>query len=325
MKIFITGATGYIGNRLALNLAEQGYIVNILVRNLNSINIPVHPNIVFYKGDVNDEESIKTALKDCEYVYHVAAYARLSSRNADIFYRINVEGTQNVLRQALNAGVKKVVFTSSVAVLGSSLRYPLTENDPRIKTFENDYELTKSLAENLVKEYNTKGLPGVIVTLPRVYGPGYGVYSNGVNKFISWALTKKRIIVPSRQTNEANYVFIDDVLKGHQLAMLKGLPGEKYIIGGENASYKKLFSTILELTGQRTKLIKIPYKLVKAGSYLAYLYAKITAKDHSVSPKILDSLFTNRAVSCQKAIDQLGYTITPLHIGIQKTIEYLKK
>lgn len=323
MKIFITGATGYIGHNLALTLANQGYSVHALVRNIQSDCLPVHDNIKLFKGDINDVDSIKTAITGCDYAYHVAAFARLGDTYNEAFYRVNVQGTENVLAQALEAGIKKFVFTSSVAVLGPSMNFPLTENDPRIKTFNNDYELTKSIAEKLVTSYNKKGLPGVIVSLSRVYGPGVGSKTSGVNKFISMTLMGKRLVLPSGQNAEANYVFIDDVINGHLLAMSNGIPGEKYIIGGEDASFEKLFSTIIPLTGKKVKFIKIPYNLIRAGCYLPYLQARITLREPTLSPVILDQLFTNRKVSSQKAIENLGYSFTPLQMGIEKTIQFL--
>jgi nucleoside-diphosphate-sugar epimerase len=324
MKTFITGATGYIGQQLAMKLACMNYQVNALVRNPDADNVPVHPNIQLFKGDINDSNSINTAISGCETAYHVAGFARLGNGNSDAFYRINVEGTEKVLEQALEVGVKKIVYTSSVAVLGHSMIHPLTEDDPRVKTFENDYELTKSLAEKLVKKYNGKGLPGVIVSLSRVYGPGIDGISSGVNKFISMALNNRRLIVPDRQQVEANYVFIEDVIHGHLLAMSKGLPGEKYILGGENASFEKLFKTIAPLTGKKVSFIKIPYNLLKACCYIISVQSRIAAREPSLSPSILDQLFTNRKVSSAKAINELGYQITPLTSGIEQTIRFLK-
>ena len=323
MKLLITGATGYIGHPLALKLAEQGHQVQILVRNLKSKNIPAHPNIRLFEGDITDPQSIAPAIKGCKHVFHVAAYARLASKNPNLFYQINVKGTENMLIESVKAGVEKFIYTSSVAVFGPSLNFPLTENDPRIKKFDNDYELTKCMAENLVRNYHEKGLPGVIVNLSRVYGPGAGEYSNGVNKFISKVLKKRFLVVPDRQNISANYVFIDDVIAGHLMAMNKGKTGESYIIGGENVSYKTLFSTIKVLAGTRSKFIKIPYNLVKTGFYMRHFLSKFSETETLISPKILEQLFTNRCVSSQKAITQLGYKYTPLQTGIQKTINYL--
>ncbi len=325
MKILITGATGYIGHPLAIKLASSGHQVHILVRNLQSNNIPFHPNIRVFQGDITNRASIKPAIKDCKQVFHVAAYVKLSSKNSELFYKINVTGTENMLIESQEAGVEKFIYTSSVAVLGPSLKFPITENDPRIKKFENDYELTKCIAENLVKTFSKKGLPGIILNLSRVYGPGVGVYSNGVNKFISWVINKRFLIVPDKQNITANYVFIDDVIEGHLLAMRNGKAGESYIIGGENISYKKLFPIIKKIAGVSTRFIKIPYNLLKAGFYLGYILSKFRESENNISPKILEQLFTNRCVSSQKAINQLGYTITPLQTGIQKTINYLNQ
>ncbi|MEO8794201.1 MAG: NAD-dependent epimerase/dehydratase family protein [Daejeonella sp.] len=325
MKILITGATGYVGHPLALKLASQGNIVHILVRDLGSSQIPFHPNIRVFKGDLTDSKSISTAIQGCIQVFHVAAYARLSSKNPDLFYQINVVGTENVLNEALKEGVQKFVFTSSVAVFGPSTQFPLRENDPRIAKFQNDYELTKSIAESIVKKFNHYGLPTVIVNLSRVYGPGTATYSNGVNKFISGAIHNRYTFIPDKLGISNNYVFIDDAINGHVLAMEKGIAGESYIIGGENISYKQLFETIKRFAGKKTRFISIPYPLIYYGLSLIYFFSKLIFVKETISPKILDQLFINRIVSCQKATLQLGYNFTSLDSGIRKTIHSLKQ
>ena len=121
MKILVTGATGYFGQRLALTLAEAGNHVNILVRDPGSVNIPRHKNIHVFKGDITNRQSITASIQDCEQVYHTAALVKIFARDAADFYKVNVEGTANVLSKALEAGVKKLVFTSSCGVMGPSL------------------------------------------------------------------------------------------------------------------------------------------------------------------------------------------------------------
>jgi nucleoside-diphosphate-sugar epimerase len=324
MKILITGATGYIGYKLAMEAARRNYTVHILVRDLQSPHLPVHPNILKFKGDITDKESVMAAMRGCTKVMHAAAIARLTAKDHSIFYSVNVEGTRNMLDAALVLGVKKFVFTSSGAVIGPSGKHPMNENDPRIAAFENDYEISKHWAEELVKEYCRKGLFATIVAAPRVYGPGHECNGNTMNVLLRNILSLRIAFVPSCDKVVANYAFVDDVVNGHFLAMEKGLGGEKYILGGENLSYQSFFQTIKQQAGKQIRLIRIPTFLLRLWSFLYMSVCNLFGKETHLSPKIIDRLAQNRALSCEKAIRQLGYSVTPFAEGIQKTILHLK-
>ena len=325
MKILITGATGYIGYKLATEAARRNYTVHILVRDIQSPLLPVHPNIVKFKGDITDKASVLAAMEGCSKVMHAAAIAKLSAKDNSIFYSVNVEGTRNMLDSALALNVKRFVFTSSGAVIGPSGKYPMTESDPRIAAFENDYEISKHWAEELVKEYCRRGLFAVIVAAPRVYGPGHECNGNTMNILLKNIRSMRLAFVPSCDNVVANYAFVDDVVSGHFLAMEKGLGGEKYILGGENLSYRAFFQTIKENMNKRIRLIRTPTFLLKMWSFLYMCICGLLKKETHLSPKVVDRLAQNRALSCDKAIRQLGYSITPFSAGIQKTILHLKK
>jgi len=324
MKIIITGATGYIGYKLAMEAARRNYTVHILVRDLRSPLLPTHPNIIKFKGDITDKASVMAAMANCDKVIHAAAIAKLSAKDNTIFYSVNVEGTRNMLDAALALGVKKFVFTSSGAVIGPSGKYPMSENDPRIAAFENDYEISKHWAEELVKEYCRRGLFAIIVVAPRVYGPGHECNGNTMNVLLKNILSLRLAFVPSYDNVVANYAFVDDVVTGHFLAMDKGLGGEKYILGGENLSYRSFFQLIKQNTGKKIGLIRIPKLLLKIFSFFYMSVCALVGKETHISPKIVDRLAQDRALSSDKAIRQLGYSITPFSIGIHKTILHLK-
>ena len=325
MKILITGATGYIGYKLAMEAARKNYTVHILVRDLQSRLLPVHPNIINFKGDITDKRSVVAAMMHCEKVMHSAAVARLSVKDNSIFYSVNVEGTRNMLEAALDLGVKKFVLTSSGAVIGPSGKHPMSENDPRIIAFENDYEISKHWAEELVKEYCRRGLFAVIVAAPRVYGPGQTCNGNTMAPLLKNILSMRLAFVPSCDQVVANYAFVDDVVTGHFLAMEKGLGGEKYILGGENLSYKSFFQTIKQNTRRKIRLVRISKFLLKLWSFFYMFFCALLGKETHISPKVVDRLAQNRALSCDKAIKQLGYSITPFSEGIQKTIFHLSE
>jgi nucleoside-diphosphate-sugar epimerase len=323
MKVFITGSTGYIGHKLALAAAERGLEVTALVRNTASPNLPEHPAISFCSGDVTDYSSVVKAMAGCHYVLHAAALTQLWHKDRSLFYHINVSGTRNVLEAACFHGVEKLVFTSSGAVLGPSRDFPLSEDDPRFTPFENDYEISKHCAEELLKEYAKRGLPAVIVAPPRVYGPGLPTKGNPINRLIQNTLKRKIAFMPSAKEVVGNYAFIDDVVDGHFLALQKGESGEKYILGGENISYQQLFETIGKAGNQNLRIIPVPVALLKLWTGIVFGLHFIIGRHTHLSPKVVERLVQNRALSCEKAVQHLGYRITPFYKGMENTISHL--
>jgi nucleoside-diphosphate-sugar epimerase len=325
MKVFLTGSTGYIGNQLALALAKNNFRVNALVRNPKSNRVPKHKNIKIFKGDICELNSIRKAIKNCDYVCHTAAFTDLKYEHVDKFYETNVIGTKNVLEAAFESGVEKFLYTSTLSVFGPALYHvPITEHQPKLNSINNDYELTKTMSEELVLMYANKGLPCCILNVSRVYGPGLNTYSNGVNKIIQKIMNDKILVVPSNLDVEANYVYIDDVINGQITALRSGISGEHYIIGGENADYNKLFGLAKDVSNSKIKIIKINYKLIRNLIKFQANINLLFGLKSLVTPKVLDSLFTHRSASSKKAISTLNYKITPLQIGIEKTIKFLK-
>lgn len=324
MKILVTGASGYIGNKLAHELAGLGHHVSALVRSSSASDLFHHPNIHVCVGDILDQDSLADAIKGCKQVYHTAAFAKMWDRDPNNFYKINVGGTENILQAALKSGVSKLVYTSSCGVWGPDEHHIYSENDPRITSFDSDYDLSKYLAEKLVREYCYKGLFTVIVNPPRVYGPGLERYSNAINRFIKQILNKKMVPLPWNLNTKANYSFIDDVINGHILAMEKGLGGERYILGGENISYRKLIQTIIAYSQYKPVFIRIPSAIIQAWAWLELGLAKFSNYNPIFTPKLARRIQASKMFDSSKAIRQLGYTITPFEKGIQTTIDHLK-
>lgn len=325
MKILVTGATGYVGHRLALALAERNNKVHILVRNPNSQNIPQHKNIMLFKGDITEKQSITTAIKECQQVYHTAALVKAFDKDSSLFYKVNVEGTRNLLESAIKAGVEKFVFTSSCSVIGPTIKTAMCENDTRITPLDNEYDTTKFLAENLVKEYSSKGLFTVIVSPSKVFGPsGFEVKSISVNTIINKFIKGEFTFIPKPSKLVANYCFIDDVVEGHILAMSKGNVGENYILGGENISFEELFKTIRTLSGTKARLIEVPKIFVKVWAILQWIQYRTTHKEPFITDKSIQQIFCNKIFSSEKATRELGYSITPLEDSLKQTIHFLK-
>ena len=242
-EILITGATGYIGQKLASKLVASGNQIVILVRNpVKAKKLLDHPQITIFKGDILDNSSIDNALKGCNQVYHLAALASVWHKNPDTFHQINVTGLQNILNACQKWQVKEVLFTSTAGVVGDSKNgqpvAELTNLNPKLETL---YENSKVAAETLIKEYVKKGIRGIIVNPSRVYGPGLLTESNGFTRLLQMYIHGNWKIKPGDGNSIGNYVYIDDVVNGMILAMEKAKPGERYLLGGNKRELQCFF------------------------------------------------------------------------------------
>ena len=324
-KIFVSGASGFIGRKLCFDLATQGFKVHALCRNTAHPYLLRHENISFFEGDILDIESLETAMAGCEQVYHTAAMAKMWCKNKDEFYNVNVIGTKNVLQTALDQGVKRVVYTSTCGVWGPTLRHPMTENDPRIMGFPIDYERTKYLAELEVNNFVKNGLDVVTVNPSRVFGEGPITDSNTVSKMVRGYLKGKWRIIPGNGDNVANYAFLDDVVNGHIAAMQNGETGQRYILGGEDISFNQFFAILGAISGHHQKMFRVPQKVIKFYSHIEQLKTTLTGLAPVFLPEFADRLLYDQKYSSNKAISQLHYHITPFATALQRTVNYLQK
>lgn len=326
MHIFLTGATGYIGQKLALRLADEGHIIHALVRNAEKAGLVLaHKNIYCFAGDILENESVKRASEGCVQVYHLAALASVWHPQKNMFYQVNVGGLKNVLDACLENQITDVVFTSSAAVAGHSADgLPVGEYTNKNPRFETEYERTKLKAEELLKNYGKRGIRGVIVNPSRIYGPGLLTESNSTSHLIQMYLNGQWHILPGDGKSIGNYVYIDDVLSGLILAMKKARPGERYLLGGENISFAGLFKLVDELSECSFSLRKTPLPLMLVAAQIQILRARITGKKPLISPPFVRKYNKNWIVDSQKAMAELGYEITPLKTGLRKTINWLQ-
>lgn len=325
MKIFITGSTGFIGSRLALRLANEGHEVHALYRDESKVSIIKHANITLFKGDILDYNSLLPAIEGCLQIYHAAAFAKVWDKDSSMIYRQNIEGSANVVRAGINAGVKKIVITSTAGVLGNSQPgSSVDEYTPRPQKYFNDYESSKAILEETLKAYSENGVHIVMVNPTRVYGPGVLGDSNGTTRMMKKYIRGKWRVIPGSGNNIGNYVFVEDVVTGHILAMEKGKSGERYVLGGENITYNVLFSKIAELTGKKYFMVHIPLSFVIMVSGIMLLIAKVSGRPPLLVPGVVRKLKLSTQVSSAKAERELGYSHVDFRTGAQLTINWLK-
>ena len=325
MRCMVTGATGFIGNRLVEKLINLGHEVNILARSQQKANQLYGNSITFFEGDLWNTNSIYDATRNCDVVFHLAAFANIWSKDKMLAFNTNVTGTKNILEAALQNKVKKVIFTSSAAVFPPSVNGEMIDETATLpEQYLTDYETTKAQAEELCREFCKKGLNVVIVNPPRVFGPGLLNKSNSVTILIKKYIEGFWRIIPGKGDAIGNYVFIDDVVNGHILAMENGIPGEKYILGGTNISFNDFFNLISKVSGKNYQLFHLPFPIILAASKLELFLAETTGKKPLITPPWAKRYLQNRPVSSKKAISNINYVVTPLDEGIRKTIEWLK-
>lgn len=324
MKYFVTGATGFIGSVLARKLADSGHTVHALFRSKSKTDSIKHSNIRLFKGDILDIKTIQRALKGCPFVFHTAAMTKIWTKNPQLYHDINVRGTRNIMEAALTSGVKKVVMTSTAGVFGPSLDCEVNEKTMRKTECFTEYEKTKEKADLLALDFVKKGLDVVLVHPTRVYGPGLIKESNSAAKLMKLYTKGRWPIIPGSGKSIGNYVYIDDVVKGHLLAMEKGTPGEKYILGGENISYCGFFDSLKKVSQKNYILIKMPFFIILIFSEVMKILAKIFDFYPFITPEMAKKLNQNWPVSSKKAFQELGYRPLSLEEGMKKTIHWFK-
>jgi len=323
--IFVTGATGFIGTKLVNALLAKGYSVHALSRAASNREGLMHERVRLVQGDLLDRDSLRKGMEGCSQVFHLAAYAKNWSRDPSVFFRQNVDGMTNVLDAARDAGIKRVVFTSTIVVFGPRPAGVIgDESMPRITPkYFTEYEESKAVAERKALEYVKKGHPIVIVNPTRVYGPGKLTEGNSVSLMIDMYDRGKVPVLLNNGVNVGNYVLVDDLVRGHILAMERGKIGERYILGGENASLKRIFELVDEASGKKHFQFSLPPSIAMLYGSLEKKRAEWLRMYPQITPGWVETFLQDWAYTCAKAERELGYTITPLKDGIRLTYDWL--
>ena len=275
MTTLITGASGFVGAAVLRALIEAGHQTRAMVRphsdrrNLEGLDVEI------VTGDLRDKDSLKAAVAGCEALFHVAADYRLWAPNPQEIIDSNVIGTRNIMEAALEEGVSKVVYTSSVATLG--LNADGTPSDEATPVTLDDmigaYKRSKFLAEEVVREMVAgKGLAAVIVNPAAPVGPR-DIRPTPTGRMIVQAAAGK---MPAFVDTGLNIVHVDDVARGHLLAFERGEIGERYVLGAENATLREILGEIARITDRRPPKVNLPHNLVLPIAYVAEAFARIT-------------------------------------------------
>jgi len=323
MKAFVTGGTGFVGSAVIRRLLAAGHAVRALVRPGTNARMLDGLSIERVSGDLSDTSILQRAMTGCEWIFHVAALYAYWGYTWDEFYRSNVEGTRHILEAAARSGTQRIVHTSSIASLGiPGDGTPGTEETPvTIKDMLSDYKRSKYLAEEVVREFVSQGLP--VVTVNPAAPVGVGDHKpTQTGKMIVDFLNGK---MPAYVDTGLTIVDVEDVANGHLLAMEKGRVGERYILGGENLSLKQVLDLLSEISGRPEVRSRIPWFVALAWAYVDTGLARLDPKHiPAATPAAVRVSVKKEYFSSARAIRDLGYSFIPAREALRKAVEWYR-
>src|SRR5438034_1651346 len=257
MLAFLTGSTGFVGSHVARALAENGADLRLLVRRNSDLKNIQDLKADLVTGDLCDPASLEKGIAGCDVIFHVAADNRLWVRDPEEMYRANVEGTRAILEAARKNGVRRVVYTSSVATIGFTRNgYPANEDSPvSLADMIGHYKRSKFMAEQLALEAGRSGLEVVVVNPTTPVGD-QDVKPTPTGRIVVDFLKRK---FPAYVETGLNLVDVRECARGHVTALEKGKSGERYILGGENLTLKQILDKLAKITGLPSPILKLPY------------------------------------------------------------------
>ena len=343
MKAFVTGATGFLGSHVARALAAQGAELRLLVRASSDLRNIADLNAEQALGDLRDPASIEKALSGCQVVFHVAADYRLWVRDPQEMYRSNVEGTRALLNAARKQGVRRVVYTSSVATMGfgpnghaAELRSAWTGEGarPHTGTVANEdspvaladmighYKRSKFMAEQVAFEVAKSGVDVVIVNPTTPMGER-DVKPTPTGRIVLDFLKRK---FPAYVETGLNLVDATECARGHIQALEKGKSGERYILGGENLTLKQILDRLGAITGLKSPTVKLPYVFALATGVVDEM---VTGRLLGREPRAtIDAVRMGRKmmfVSSAKAERELGWRMVPVDGALRRSVEWFRE
>jgi len=323
MTTLITGATGFLGSAVLRRLVSEGHQVRALVRpgsdrrNLDDVAAET------IEGDLTDAASLKRAVAGCSAVFHVAADYRLWTPDPDVAYRVNVDGTRALMLAALDAGVERIVYTSSVATLGLHADgTPADEDTPvSLQDMIGHYKRSKYLAEQAVGELvQERGLPAVVVNPSAPVGPR-DIKPTPTGRMIRDAARGR---MPAFVDTGLNVVHVDDVAAGHLAAFAHGKAGERYILGGEDMTLQQILNEVCRLCGRAPPRLRLPHSLVLPVAHVAEAWAAVSRKEPIVTVAGVRLARKRMFFSWDKARRELGYSARPAAQALADAVQWFR-
>lgn len=321
LKVFLTGATGFVGSHVAQALADAGADLRLLVRPTSRLDNIAHLRAELVRGDLRDAASLKTAIADCEFVFHVAADYRLWTPDPQEMYAANVAGTETIIRASQEAGVRRVVYCSSVATMGFGHGGIVTDEDTPVSIADmiGHYKRSKFLAEQAAMEAADKGMDVVIVCPSAPIGE-QDIKPTPTGRIVVDFLKKK---FPAYVDTGLNLVDVKDVARGHLLAAEKARPGVRYILGGENLTLKQVLDKLAAITGLPSPSVRVPHVLALVSGIVDELWTgRICGREPRVTVEEVRMSRKKMWVSSARAEREFGYKPTAVDDCLRRAAEW---
>ena len=321
MKVFITGATGFIGGAVARKLLERGYTVACLVRAPNSTR--AHQlraeGATLVHGDITEAETMREAMAGTDIVFHIAGWYKVGVVDPSPALPTNVKGTRTVLELAQELGIPNIVYTSAAAVLGNTYGRTVDERYHRSAPFVTEYTRSKMLAYEIAQDFVAQGLPIRIVMPGGVYGPG----DHSVLALFLRAYLKGRLPIVVGADSGMTLAHVDDIAEGHILVGEKGEAGAKYILAGPTLTYGEMLRLVAKIAGRTPPFLLSSWPIIPTLIQLTRLVNRVYSLSPTMHPETLQGM--NRVtfwVSSARAERELGWQSRPLVDGLEETIAW---
>ncbi|HYK34456.1 hopanoid-associated sugar epimerase [Alloacidobacterium sp.] len=327
MKVFVTGSTGFVGSHVAKVLAQRGADLRLLVRkssnmaNLSGMHAP--PSLTTITGDLLDPESLRPGIHGCDFVFHVAADYRLWVRDPKQMYAANVDGTRELLRIAREEGVRRVIYTSSVATMGFKTDGSIVdENTPvSLADMVGHYKRSKFLAEQEALKAAYDGQEVMILNPTTPIGPG-DIKPTPTGRIIVDFLNRK---FPAYVDTGLNLVDVEEVAHAHVAAIEKGTPGERYILGGENLTLKQILDKMSAITGLPSPTTKVPHAVAMIFAFFdETITGRILGKEPRATVEAVRMGKKKMFASSAKATRELGFRQIPVYQAMRAAIDWFR-
>jgi dihydroflavonol-4-reductase len=314
----VTGATGFLGWHVANKLLARGERVRALVRTTSRVR-ELGGEVV--TGDLRDSESLERAVEGCAVVYHVAADYRLWAKDPSELYRSNVEGTRNLLTAARDAGVERVVYTSTVGCIGIPRDRPGDESsEVCLEEMAGAYKRSKFQAEQVAMEFARAGLPVVIVNPTAPIGD-HDFKPTPTGKIVVDYLKGD---LPAFVDTGLNLVDVEDTAEGHLLACERGRTGERYILGCENVTLEQILTRLAAISGGKAPRFRIPYAVAYAAGLASTGWANLTGHEPRAPIEGVKMARKRMFVSLDKAKRDLGFNPQPVDGALKRAVDWFR-
>ena len=324
MRALVTGATGFIGANVVRQLLQRDYQVRALVRKESSLRNLSGLKVEIAYGDLRDKESIDAALSGCDFLFHIAAAYTFWTPHPKSIYQTNVEGTENLFRAAAARGIKKIVHTSSESTIRIEHNgHPGTEAQlTTLDRLPGHYKKSKLLAEQCAMKMCREGVPLVVVNPTAPVGE-YDIKPTPTGQLIVRFLNGGMFAYVN---TGLNVVDVTDVAAGHVLALEKGRPGERYILGNKNLTLRQILGLLEEVTGRKGPRVRVPIWMALAAAYSDELITgRLRGKEPAIPVAEVKTSRKFRYFDCTRAIKELSLPQTPVEIALQKAVRWFKE